>query len=219
MEPEVLEQEEQSYRENPRNAFNARLKRKGEEIFKESFGKEIDFQEVKEEFNNIEALEDIAATEVKKPHFPFITFYIALVLDILDIADFTGIGWVIMSCIEIVFTIFLFILMFGKTDTMFKMKSRAAFRGRRAKGTRKRGKSLAQKGLNKFATKYLKKYMTRRLLATLIVNVIPVIGILASNAFFVVLAHNKQSKIAQKYIALVKAVTKILDKHDRTNQE
>ena len=52
--------------------------------------------------------------------------------------------------------------------------------------------------------------MSRRLAAILIVNIIPVIGILASNAFFVVLAHNKQKKIAQKYIALIEKLGEVL---------
>lgn len=218
MEPEVFEeQEEQSYRSDPQNAFRAQIKRKGEQAFKESFGAEINFDEVEEEFANIDAMEEIASTEVKEPHFPFVTFYIALVLDILDIADFTGFGWVIMCIVEIAFTIILFILMFRKLDIMFTVKSKFLFKGRRVGG--KRLKSRAAKGLNKFAVKYLKKYMARRLIATLIVNIIPVIGILASNAFFVFLAHNKQKKVAQKYVALIKKVGGILKDFERKRRE
>jgi hypothetical protein len=219
MEPEEDFEGEQPYRENPRNAFNSRLRRQGEQVFNESFGTEIDFEEVREEFKNIEALEEIASMEVKKPRFPIFTFYIALVLDILDFADFTGVGWFVMVAIEIVFSAILLILMFRKTDTMFKMGSRALFRGSRISGSRKRGKSLAQKGLNNFARKYLRKYMTRRMVAILIVNVIPVVGILASNAFFVFLAHNKQTKIAKNYIALITAVGKVLDRYERQRRE
>lgn len=216
MEPEVLEEEqqEQSYRIDPNHSFRSRLKRKGEQIFKENFGAELNFDEVEEEFADIDAMEEIASTEVKKPSFPIITFYIALVLDVLDFADFTGVGWAIMSIIEIIFSIILFFLMYGKMSTMFKFGTKKVFGrgGRKKLGKRRTGtrNSFAQKGLNKAVKKYVGKYLSRRLAAILIVNIIPVVGILASNAFFVVLAHNKQKKIAQKYIALVEKLGEVL---------
>lgn len=213
MEPEVLEEEqqEQSYRIDPNHSFRSRLKRKGEQIFKENFGAELNFDEVEEEFADIDAMEEIASTEVKKPSFPIITFYIALVLDILDFADFTGVGWVIMCIVEIVFSVVLFFLMYGKIKTMFKVKSNIVFgRGRKRLGKRRTGQSLAQKGLTKVVEKFLAKYMSKRLVTILVINIIPLVGILASNAFFVVLAHNKQKKIAQKYMVVVEKIADAL---------
>jgi hypothetical protein len=219
MEPEILEQEEQPYRVDPRRAFTTQMKRSSERAFKESFGAEINFDEVEEEFAHIDAMEEIVATKVKEPSFPFFTFYIALCLDVLDIVQFTGVGWFVVVIVNIVFSIILFILMFRKTDTMFKAVSKGLFRGKRKNGSRRRGKSIAQRGLNKFAVKYLKKYISRRLLGILVLNVIPGIGIFASNAFFVVLAHNKQKKIAQKYVALIKMISGILKKAERRRGE
>lgn len=220
MEPETFEEEqqEQSYRRDPEHSFRSRLKRKGEQIFKESFGAELNFDEVEEEFANIDAMEEIASTEVKKPSFPIITFYIALVLDVLDFADFTGVGWAIMCIVEIIFSIVLFFLMFRRLNSMFTMSSKFLFRGKGLTGLRSRrrgGRSRAQQGLNKIVKKYIGRYMSRRLAAILIVNIIPVIGILASNAFFVVLAHNKQKKIAQKYMILIEKIGEILMKHEK----
>ena len=153
----------------------------------------------------------------EKKYFPFITFFVALVLDVLDFADFTGVGWIIMSGVEIIFSIILFFLMFGKVDTMFKMSSKALFRGRSRKRLGKRRKNTGGigGGVQKMAKKYLQKYMSRRLVATLLINIIPIIGILASNAFFVVLVHNKQKKIAQKYMHLVNKVSDILKDFDK----
>lgn len=222
MEPEDFEQGEQPYRENPRNAFNSRLRRQGAKVFNESFGTEIDFEEVQEEFKNIEALEEIASTQVNKPSFPIITFMIAVVLDLLDFADFTGVGYFVMVVIKTIFSIILLYLMMGKLNTLFTAGSKAAFRRRGRSGLSKSGKkrrgtknSNAQKGLNKIVKKTVGKYLSKRMAAIIIVNFIPFIGILASNAFFVYLAHNKQTKIAQKYISLVTAVTKVLDRHER----
>jgi len=207
--------EDQGYRNDRR--FYTNIKRKAEEVFKESFGAEIDLDEVEEEFKDIDALEEVAATEVKTPHFPIITFYIALILDLLDFVQLTGIGWFVMVLVNITFSIILFILMFGKLNTMFTTGSKAFFRGKRRSGSKRHNKSRAQRGLNKFAIKYLKKYISRRLLGILVLNIIPFVGIFASNAFFVFLAHNKQKKIAQKYIAVVEKVTEILKGHYRRN--
>lgn len=223
MEPEDFEQGEQPYRADPRHSFNARIRREGQNVFNDSFGTDIDFEEVREEFETIESLQEIASMEVKKPHFPFFTFYIAFCLDLLDLVELVPaagqVASVVLFFIEVIFSAILLILMFRKTDTLFKVSSKALFKGSRLnKGSRKRGKSLAQKGLNSFAKKYLRKYMTRRMVAILIVNVIPWVGILASNAFFVVLAHNKQSKIAKKYIAIISAVGKVLDKYERAQR-
>ena len=215
MEPEVLDQEEQPYRVDPRRAFSTQMKRSGERAFKESFGSEINFDEIEEEFAHIDAMEEIVNTEVKEPSFPIFTFYIALCLDLLDLVQLTGVGWFVMVVVNIIFSIILFILMFRKTDSMFKIKSQFLFRGRRMKGSRRRGRSVAQKGFTLFAKKFIKRYVSRRLAAVLIVNVIPFAGIFASNAFFVFLAHNKQKKIAQKYIALIQKVGDILKKAER----
>jgi hypothetical protein len=218
MEPEVLEQEEQSYRIDPRRAFGNRMKRKGEQVFEEAFGTEIDFDEVEEEFSNIDAMEEIASTKVNEPNFPIITFLIALFLDLLDLVQLTGVLWFVMAIVNIIFTIILFILMYGKLNSMFTRSSKFLFRGRGLTGLRSRkrgGKSRAQVGLNKIVKKYIGRYMSRRLAAILIVNLIPILGILASNAFFVFLAHNKQKKMAQKYIVLVEKVGKILMDFER----
>lgn len=200
--------------------FTAPIKRDLEEAFVEEFGPEVSIDEIREEYQGIEELEDLISTEVKKPSFPFVMFYIALVLDVLDIADFTGIGWVIMVCVELIFTIILYFWMRKKLSKMFKFGSRMAFRGKRlnrgSRKTRRRGKSRAQKFLRKFANKYLMKYATRRLILIFILNIIPVIGIFSSQAFFVFLAHNRQNKLARKYINTIEASTKVYERVQRS---
>lgn len=210
MDEENLNQE-QGYRERyvPQRLLYSRAKRKTEEVFKETFGAEIDMNEVENEFENIDSLEEIASTQVNMPSFPWGTFIVALTVDICGLSDFTGVGWFVMVVVEIVFSIILFILMFRKLNSTFTVGSKVLFRGK---------KGLARKGLKRIAIRYLRKYMTRRIIAILIVKVIPFLGILASDAFFVVLAHNKHKKIAKKYIYLVEKVSSILKRHNRSRR-
>lgn len=215
MEDQTLEQERPYRMESPRRVFYRHIEREGEKIFKKTFGEEIKYEEVKEEFKRIDSLEEIVSTQVKEPHFPYITLYIAIIVDILDVVQFTGFGYFIMLIVNFIFSAILFFLMFGKLNVMFTSVSKAAFRGKRKDGSRKRKNSFAQGKLNNVAKKYLKKYMSRRMVAIIIVNFIPLVNILASNAFFVILAHNKQKKIAQKYIALIEMVGKILERQKR----
>jgi predicted acyltransferase len=177
-------------------------KRVATQTFENTLGIELTEEEEKE-LKKIDELETIASTEVTEPDFPMIMFMIALVIDILGILDFSGFGWFVMCIVEIVFTIILFFHMFGRMSMMFKASSKVVT-----------GKT-AQRVYGRLAKRYLRKYLSRRAIAILIVKVIPFIGILASNAFFVFLAHNKQKKIAQGYMKLVIMVSNALKGHYR----
>jgi hypothetical protein len=206
----------QNFSDRPKRYLTASAKSSMDKAFKDEFGDEFTVEKITHEMDGIDDLEDLASTEVEVPGFPFLIFSFAFVLDIFDIADFSGIGWAIMVIIEIIFTVIVFLWMRHKLSIMFKFGARKIFRGNRlAKGSRKRGSSFAQKFLTNFAEKYFVKFMSRRLVAFLIVNIIPLIGILSSMAFFVFLAHSRQKKMAEKFTITIEAAGRILKRIDR----
>lgn len=157
-----------------------------EQAFNEQMGLEIDTEEIVREFEEVNRLRDIASQDVKKPSFPFVMIYFSLVLDILDLADFTGVGWFIVSIIEIVFTVILFFYFRKKISFTFKVGSKFIF----------------------------KKMIPRLLIGTAIANIIPFVGIFATFTFFVIVAHNRHSKLAKNYMLFVEQVSKIVKDHD-----
>jgi hypothetical protein len=206
-----IEEEYQPY-SRPQRLIWQKARRSFENTFEETFGEEIDVQAIADEVNAVEDLEDIANTEANEPDFPMFTFIVALTVDVLGFADFTGVGWFIMCIVEIIFTIVLFFLMFGKLNTLFTAGSKSAFKYRKRGGRRSFG---TQSAMNKMVKKFLGKYISRRLAAILIVKIIPFIGILGSSAFFVVLAHNKQKKIVRQYMLVIERVGGILKDYYR----
>lgn len=191
--------------------------RKGlEEDVQETLGDEVNAKEIIEEISNIEALEDSISMEAEEPSFPFFTFYIALTLDLLGLVDFTGVGWFIMSIIEIIFSVLLFFLMFRKTNTLFKYGSRRLFRGRTRKRLGKKRRTKSGSPVQKILVKTINRYVASRVFSILLIKIVPIIGILGSDAFFVYLSHNKQKKMVRKYMDYVEKVTKILNRYYKT---
>lgn len=159
-----------------------------------------DSAEVIEELNTVETLKEFASLEVDKPSFPVRIFSIALFFDLLDISQLTGVGWFIMVVINFLFGVYLFFWMTGKLSTMFKASSKGLF-------TTRLGKAILAKSA--------RKYLTKRLAYIFVFNILPFIGILASNAFFVFLAHNHMNKIAKMYIELIENAGKKLKEYRR----
>lgn len=221
---EVQQAKDQAYNyyQEKKRFLTQNIKNQINDAVKSTLGDKADFDvdEFTKEVQERADLEALASTQIKENPFPYVMFYIALVLDVLDIADFTGIGWVVMVIVEIVFSIIMYFWMKGKISKMFRQASRGnrftggegIFRGKRVAGSRKREQSIAQRQLKKFSEKYLEKYASRRLLATVATNIIPIIGILSSMAFFVFLAWKRQNKLVRIYMATVEKAGEILNR-------
>jgi hypothetical protein len=188
---------------NYRNQSTRRIKRVAIQQFKanaqEFFGDEIDVEQAFDEINQVDHLKEIAEMEVNEPSFPVRMFQVALFLDLVDIADFTGVGWVVMLFVKIIFTVILWFWLLGKISGLFKFGSK--------QGVKIIIRRMTKKAVTSFASK--------RLFAVFLINLIPIVGILASNAWFVFIAHNRMKKWAQTYIRLVESVGSQLQKIEK----
>lgn len=210
-------EDDSTYQRDPRVYFKNRVKRKGEAIFKETFGAEINFDEVEESFNSLDQLHDIANTKIKEPPFPVVTFIVALYVDLLILAidllgDETVIIWFILAFVKFIFAGILMYLMWGQISTLAKAGSRA-LTGRVG------GKNIVQNKLKNVVKKKAEQYIAKRALFTFLLKLIPFASIFGSEAFFVVLAHNKNKKTVKKYLAFSEAIGKALHDFYRRNPD
>ncbi len=156
-------------------------------------------REMYEEFGKISQLEELASIQVVKRGFPFVVFSLAIFFDLFNIAQLSGLLYVVTVIANIGFAIFLFFWFFGRLSTIFKIGSRM-------------GSKYIIKILNRQIRRTIGRKISRRLAAILIVKIVPLIGIFASNAFFVFLVYNDEKKIVQKYILLVETATSLVEK-------
>ena len=180
------------------NLIRQRASKKVDKFFTEEFGIDINTEAEYKNFRKTEEMRALASVEVVKPKFPIILFSIALVLDLVDVAQLTGIGWFIMVIVNAIFFVILLIWIRKRLSIMFRAGSKRLYKGPM--------KKILIRNLNRMTKKIIGRYVSRRLAAILIVNFIPFIGILSSWAFFVVLAHNKQKKIARGYMFMVEKI-------------
>ncbi len=186
----------------PNNRFERRVVRDIHGEFRKSFENiGHDPEEIIEELDSIEDLKEIASIEIEKLSFPMLLFLIALFFDLFDLIEFSGIGYFVTLIVKIIFTIYLFFWMSGKLGTIFRSASKLLFKSRI-------GKAILIKSARKF--------LTRRLALIFVFNIIPILGILASNAFFVFLAHNHMNKIAQTYINFIEETAGKIKAYQRT---
>lgn len=152
-----------------------------------------DATEVIEQLKGVAELKELTSMEIEKPSFPVILFSVALIFDLIDIGQFTGVWWFVMVVINFCFGVYLFFWMIGKLSSLFKGGSKFLF---------------ATRGGKYVLIKTARKFLTRRLAYIFIFNLIPLLGVFASNAWFVFLAHNHMNKLAQMYIDLIEDIAK-----------
>ncbi len=182
-----------------------KIKRGFERAFEDHFGAEIDLGEVQEILSSKEEMEDIANSKVIEPNFPVGTFLMGLSVDLIGLAQFTGFLWFATTSVSLTFKVVLLFLMFRKLKSSFTFGSKALFK--------------SNSGPGKLLRKIFMKWFPKRLAFLAFLDSIPFLGILASDAFFVVLAHNKHKKIVLQYMAFVEAVGKTLKAFERRNPD
>jgi hypothetical protein len=142
-----------------------------------------------------EVFMEAEATPPEKPKFPKELFMLWLMIDIIDIL--AEIGWVTVAVpivwriIKIVAYIWLFLWAIGK----------AGF------GQRKILKSV----LN---SKQVRTAVTMRIVAVFAIEMIPVIAVIPTNVIFILLTHNRNKKIVQKFWELLEILDKELSAHN-----
>lgn len=142
-----------------------------------------------------EVFMEAEATPPEKPKFPKELFMLWLMIDIIDIL--AEIGWVTVALpivwriIKIVAYIWLFLWAIGK----------AGF------GQRKILKSV----LN---SKQVRTAVTMRIVAVFAIEMIPVIAVIPTNVIFILLTHNRNKKIVQKFWELLEILDKELSAHN-----
>lgn len=176
-----------------------KIKRNIQSSYNEHFNAEININEIQKTFSKVQELEDIANSKIQEPEFPMKTFGMALFVDVFALLQLTGILWFLTASMNIGFKVALLFIMWGKISSSFKMGSKALFKS------------------SSYSRKIFMKYFGKRLAFLAILDSIPFIGILASDAFFVYLAHKKHKKIVREYIIFVSVVGKVLSNFYRKN--
>lgn len=149
---------------------------------------------------NVRSKEDVEVLTSAAPEkwdFPFIVFSMAVFVDLIDFAELSGFAWFITVVIKVIFIAILWFWLLGKLNGLFRAGSKAAFKG---------SSSFAQQQLKTASKTYLRKYLSRRAVAIIIVNFIPVVSILASWAFFIFLAQKRHNKFVDAYIKSISAI-------------
>jgi hypothetical protein len=164
----------------------------------DSFQRELqDVSFLSEITENIKTKKDVVELENSIPEkmdFPIIMFPLAVAVDLIDLAEFTGIAYLITIIVKLIFTAILIAWLMGKVNGLFRGGSRAAFQG---------SKSIVQKQARALSKKYLLKFLSRRAVAIIIVNFVPGLSILASWGFFVFLAYKQHNKLVQAYMQAI----------------
>ncbi len=186
---------------NKRNQLTQVARQQLVTTLEKNFQKELQDSEFLDDvIKNLQTKEDVADfidSAPEKMDFPFVIFTIALVVDILDISEFSGFAYFVTAIIKVLFTAIIWIWLLGKLNGLFRVGSRVAFKG---------SQSAVQQKAKTASKQFLRKYLSRRAVAIIIVNFIPVISILASWAFFIFLAYNRHNKLANAYIQAVSSI-------------
>jgi hypothetical protein len=178
-----------------------KIKRNVQNFYNENFDASINIEEVQKTISNIEEMEEIASSKIEEPNFPTVTFIMALAVDTIAVTQLSGFAWFFALLISWSFKVALFFLMWGKVSSSFKMGSKALFKS----------KSVYRK--------VFMNYFGKRLAFLTILDSIPFIGVLASDAFFVYLAHKKHKKIVREYMFFVSVVGKVLNSFYKKNRD
>lgn len=146
-----------------------------------------------------EGAEDIVQMEkMDKPsNIPFyIVLALAIIKDVIDIAEVTVIGILVTKIITILISIILFFYAFGKISRWSGWAARGIRKGGRA--AKMAGKTKVSAGANNVLNKIgLKNWAYKRVAGTVLAEIIPWLAFIPAASLCVVMVHNRDKKLVK----------------------